>query len=103
LTLLGIDSLMAVELKNRVEFDLQTQIPLIALIQGGTIAKVARTIVAAVDNTDPARSPLCTPAPSLLEQLDSDQAQTLLAQLDQFPATTINMWIRTVTESERNS
>ena len=41
LTKLGIDSLMAVELKNRVEIDLELTIPVTALLQGPSLAQLS--------------------------------------------------------------
>jgi acyl transferase domain-containing protein/NAD(P)-dependent dehydrogenase (short-subunit alcohol dehydrogenase family) len=45
LNTMGIDSLMAVELKNRVEADLGVMLPLIRLIQGPSVAELAALLV----------------------------------------------------------
>ena len=45
LTKLGIDSLMAVELKNRVEIDLELTIPVTALLQGPSLAQLSARLV----------------------------------------------------------
>ena len=45
LTKLGIDSLMAVELKNRVEVDLGLTIPVTALLQGPSLAQLGARLV----------------------------------------------------------
>ncbi len=46
LTEIGMDSLMAVELKNRVESDLGVTLPLISLFEGATIASLLAEIAA---------------------------------------------------------
>ena len=90
LTQLGIDSLMAVELKNRVEADLRTSVSIVALLQGGTIAKLARVVLDTISDRTPAVPAL---EPSPLEALSAEEARVLLAQLDQLPAATVTAWI----------
>jgi acyl carrier protein len=46
---LGIDSLMAVELKNRVEDDLETPLPVTALLQGPSLSQLATQFVERLD------------------------------------------------------
>ena len=46
LTKLGIDSLMAVELKNRVEASLTIKMPVVALLKGPTLATLAEAAIA---------------------------------------------------------
>jgi NADPH:quinone reductase-like Zn-dependent oxidoreductase/acyl carrier protein len=45
---MGIDSLMAVELKSRVERDIGVAIPLLQLIKGPSLSELARSLVAAM-------------------------------------------------------
>lgn len=49
---LGIDSLMAVQLRNRITEDLDTTIPVAIFLQRGTIAQVATHILAAIRTAD---------------------------------------------------
>jgi acyl transferase domain-containing protein/acyl-CoA synthetase (AMP-forming)/AMP-acid ligase II/acyl carrier protein len=92
LTQLGIDSLMAVELKNRVEADLRTSVPIVALLQGGSIATLARVVLTAISGS----SGQSEPQTSLLESLGAEEAKSLLSQLDQIPAATVDRLIDAV-------
>jgi phthiocerol/phenolphthiocerol synthesis type-I polyketide synthase C len=49
LSRLGIDSLMAVELKNRVEADLETPVPVTALLQGPSLSQLATQLLEGLD------------------------------------------------------
>jgi hypothetical protein len=46
---LGIDSLMAVELKNRVEADLETNLPVTVLLQGPSLSQLAAQLLEGLD------------------------------------------------------
>jgi acyl carrier protein len=54
LSTLGIDSLMAVELKNRIESELQVSVPLIRVIQGPSVAELAALLLSLLAGVDPA-------------------------------------------------
>ena len=43
---LGMDSLMAIELKNRLQHDLQVDLPVVELLQGPTLEQLARQLIA---------------------------------------------------------
>ena len=51
---LGIDSLMAVELKNRVEADLETSVPVTVLLQGPSLSQLATHLLEGLDAADAA-------------------------------------------------
>ena len=53
LSTLGIDSLMAVELKNRIESDLQVAVPLIKVIQDPSVAELAALLLSQLAGVDP--------------------------------------------------
>jgi acyl carrier protein len=53
LSTLGIDSLMAVELKNRVESELRTSLPLIRLVQGPSVAELAGLLLEQMEGSEP--------------------------------------------------
>jgi acyl carrier protein len=54
LTKLGIDSLMAVELKNRVELDLGLTVPVTALLQGPSLAQLSDRLIGQLPASGPA-------------------------------------------------
>jgi acyl carrier protein len=77
---LGLDSLMAVEMKNRIETDLGVVVPMVKLLQGPSIAQLAAHVLAQVAALEPATAPKPT---SAAKTEDQPAAQQLLAQLDQ--------------------
>jgi acyl carrier protein len=50
---LGIDSLMGVELKNRIEIDLGVDIPVMRLLRGFTIADLTSLVLAQLMGEEP--------------------------------------------------
>jgi phthiocerol/phenolphthiocerol synthesis type-I polyketide synthase D len=71
---MGLDSLMAVELKNRVELDLGIPLPVIDLLQGPSVAQLATLLLERL-TTKPASAaasaPYALPPEQLLARLDS--------------------------------
>jgi acyl carrier protein len=45
---MGIDSLMAVELKSRIERELEVTIPLLQLIKGPSLSELARSLIGTI-------------------------------------------------------
>jgi acyl transferase domain-containing protein/acyl-CoA synthetase (AMP-forming)/AMP-acid ligase II/acyl carrier protein len=79
----GIDSLMAIELKNRIEADLGVTVPMVKFLEGPTVRDLAAYVSARF-----AGAPTAGPAPSdagqLLDRLDDlsdDQVDALLAEM----------------------
>jgi acyl carrier protein len=87
LTSLGIDSLMAVELKNRVETDLEFALPVTALLQGPTLSQLAGILLdqlapqisteAAPPNGHEAEEELL----AKLDELSDEEVDTLLQEM----------------------
>jgi acyl carrier protein len=88
LTSLGIDSLMAVELKNRVETDLELAVPVTALLQGPTLSQLAGIVLEqlaqkAPEGPEPSRDGQESEAEILakLEDLTDEEVDTLLQEM----------------------
>jgi NADP-dependent 3-hydroxy acid dehydrogenase YdfG/acyl carrier protein len=71
LSTLGIDSLMAVELKNRIEAELKVALPLIQLVQGPSVSELAEILLAQMAAGDAAAAPRPAPAPPAPRGRDS--------------------------------
>lgn len=86
LTNLGIDSLMAMEIKSRVESELGVEIPIVHLLEGPTIARLADQLLPQLAQR-PARPPASepTPTPEEAEDVVGEEAARLLQQLEGLP------------------
>jgi NADPH:quinone reductase-like Zn-dependent oxidoreductase/aryl carrier-like protein len=86
LTNLGLDSLMAVELKNRIERDLGVSLPMVTFLQGPTLPQMAENLLLELSMDDP---PEKEPLPVHLSDLTVEELATqvdeatLMAQLEQ--------------------
>ena len=79
LNTVGLDSLMALELKNRVEVGIAITLPIVSLIQGPSISQLAAEIVKridapAVDEPDVLDIPTPTGTASVRAGADSGEA-----------------------------
>jgi phthiocerol/phenolphthiocerol synthesis type-I polyketide synthase D len=86
LTYLGIDSLIAVELKNMIESELAVAISVVSFLEGASIASTATQVLEclAVEQLDP-------PEQSAGEQ---DSADQLIAQVDQLSDAEVDALLR---------
>jgi acyl carrier protein len=93
LTSLGMDSMMAVEIKHRIEGSLKVDVSVLELLQGTTVMQLAARILSslqldaspkldalpvATDNTLP-----IVEIQQLIEQTDREELERLLAELEQ--------------------
>jgi acyl carrier protein len=82
---LGLDSLLAMDLKNRIEAGLRTDFPATAIFDHPTLEALARYLLVEVlrMDVDEAAAPAAPAAVDLLEEIGSlsaDEAEALLAQ-----------------------
>ena len=67
LTDLGLDSLMAVEIKNRLQHDLAVDLPLVQLLEGPSISQLTASLLAAIKLSDLSAAPEAEAGTSLEE------------------------------------
>jgi hypothetical protein len=88
----GIDSLMTVELKNRIELDAGVIVPMVKLLEGPSMSQLAATIESLLNTATPDPHTLATPAThdgqlqaaavlADIDGLSDDQVDALLTQL----------------------
>jgi myxalamid-type polyketide synthase MxaB len=87
LTNLGLDSLMAVELKNRISADLGVNVPMVKFLQGFSVAQAASQLLeqltADVNNPSAIR-------PMAREHENDHSDKTLLANIDELSDEQVN-------------
>jgi acyl transferase domain-containing protein/aryl carrier-like protein len=93
LTSLGIDSMMAIELKHRVEASVKVDVSVLELLQGTTVAQLATRILSSLQldegPTTADAAPSIAEIQQLIDQADSAELERLLAELEQTPETTV--------------
>lgn len=89
LTSLGMDSMMAIEVKNRIGGSVKVDVSVLELLQGITVEQLAARILSSLQLDE--FSPVVEAAPpieeiqQLLAQADSEELERLLAELEQEP------------------
>jgi len=109
---LGFDSLMAVELKNRVEADLGVVLPIVNFLQGPSVIQLARHLLDQL-TAGPSASPATLASATTLAQseqkdglmsrigeINQEKAEQLLAQLDQLSNAEVDTLLSDMLASE---
>jgi aryl carrier-like protein len=103
LTYLGLDSLLALELRNRIASDLQLSVPVTQLLEGPSINDLQVLLLGQVDEAttfSPEQQLLSPVAAGLL--IDSEQdASAVLAQLDEMSEENIDLLLERLLAEER--
>jgi acyl transferase domain-containing protein/acyl-CoA synthetase (AMP-forming)/AMP-acid ligase II/acyl carrier protein len=79
---LGIDSLMAIELKNRIEADLGVTVPMVKFLEGPSVRDLAGYLTEQLRVSEARKSITPEPHPAIdVDALSDDQVDALLAEL----------------------
>jgi NAD(P)-dependent dehydrogenase (short-subunit alcohol dehydrogenase family)/acyl carrier protein len=77
---LGLDSLMATEIRNRIEASLGVSLPVTTLLKGCSVADLAGEVLNQVVAASPTRDDKLTRALEQVDKLTPEQARAMLAQ-----------------------
>ena len=98
LTHLGLDSLMAIELKNRIEQEAGITLPMMEIMHGPSLAQLAKVILKQVDaaGAAPETQPAAEMQASQPAAAEAQQATALLERIDTMPEQEIDALLATV-------
>jgi acyl carrier protein len=98
LTYLGLDSLMALELRNRIDSGLQMSVPVPTLLEGSSVADLHALLLGKLGEEQPQQPA----APSSALSPDAEQdASAVLAQLDNMSEENIDQLLERLLAEER--
>jgi aryl carrier-like protein len=84
---LGMDSMMAIEVKHRIESSLKMDISVLELLQGITVVQLATRILTSLQLDEPSATADAAPSiaeiQQLIDQADSEELERLLMELEQ--------------------
>lgn len=100
---LGLDSLMAVELKNRIAVDLGVNVPMVKFLQGFSVAQAATQLLDQLITEAATPSPALTATPRQEEQKSDSPDEQLLATLEQLSDEEVATLLTTMLAEEKGS
>ena len=90
---LGLDSLMAVEIRNRIDASLGVALSLVSILEGPSVESLSATVLARLAET-PLLSPLAPAGPT---EPAGPSAAELLAGIDDLPEAEVDRLLRELT------
>ena len=113
LTDLGLDSLMAVELRNWIEGELRVDLPIVELMQGPTITRMAELLLARLTpgadgpkvelRETAAAKPDSTVSNGVEHKVDGEKAEEALANLDRLSDTEVESMLGAILAEKEQS
>jgi acyl carrier protein len=101
LTRLGIDSLMAVELKNRIELNLGANLPVAQILNGPSITELAGLVSEILEKTELDGETSVVASPTQTQPLVEENAAAVLQNLDQLSDGDVDRLLRSMTRENK--
>jgi myxalamid-type polyketide synthase MxaB len=105
---MGIDSLMALEMKNRIETELGVTLPIVKFLEGANTTEIASLLLQELESTQPREQQLVhdveiDTADPKASTIDSAQAAQILVDIDKLSDAEVDSLLASLNSSEVNS